>query len=189
MTFVAFLYPICPLLYPVHIESDMQCSECCSQLYSLSTMWFFFAPGHCISLLYAPTSIVLCFYWLCKCTSQSTTVMARLHAPWMARLQHNFLNTVMNHSCIAQAESNNGFQRAAALFSCYTCRTLFACRYSPETFLRPSVSCLQRTWANSCDNLKAPLELYHHCFTQKKLHKHIHVHFYSFKIPPEANFI
>lgn len=108
----------------------------------------FFAPGHCISLLYAPTSLVLCFYWLCKCTSQSTTVMARLNAPWMARLQHNLLNTVTNHSCIAQAESNNGFQRAAALFSCYTCRTLFACRYSPETFLRPSVSCLQGTWAN-----------------------------------------
>lgn len=105
----------------------------------------FFAPGHCISLLYAPTSIVLCFYWLCKCTSQSTTVMARLNAPWMARLQHNLLNTVTNHSCIAQAESNNG---AAALFSCCTWRTLFACRYSPETFLRPSVSCLQGTWAN-----------------------------------------
>lgn len=141
MTFVAFLYPICPLLYPVHIESDMQCSECCSQLYSLSTMWFFFVLV-IVYLYYMPP--LPSFFVSIGCAN------ARHRAPrsWMARLQHNFLNTVMNHSCIAQAESNNGFQRAAALFSCYTCRTLFACRYSPETFLRPSVSCLQGTWAN-----------------------------------------
>lgn len=135
----------------------------------------FFAPGHCISLLYAPTSIVLCFYWLCKCTSQSNTVMARLNAPWMARLQHNLLNTVTSHPCIAQAESNNGFQRAAALFSCCTWRTLFACRYSPKTFLRPSVSCLQGTWENMLGTKKIlvttsrPPFTYHHCCIQKKI--------------------
>lgn len=122
---------------------------------------------------------------------------ARHRAPrsWMARLQHNFLNTVMNHSCIAQAESNNGFQRAAALFSCYTCRTLCLSilpRNLSKTICFLSARNLSKyvgNTDNSRDNLKAPLELYHHCFIQKKLHKHIHVHFYSFKIPPEVNFI